>query len=1195
MTSRVKSFSHLLKNRMYKRLSVLFVAAVCLTMSAATTINLSTLTGDTTLTGVTTITGELSGNYKISIADGAKIQMRGVTINGVNSGSYSWAGLTCLGDATIVVAGKNKVKGFYEDYPGIHVPVGKTVTIRGSGLLEASSNGYGAGIGGGWSLDCGNITINGGTIRAEGGKNAAGIGGGGTGRACGNIIIKEATVYATGGANTTAIGCGYQGTCGDIRINGGVTGVRVTATRAASSGYDPIQTCLDGSCGTVTVTSGLIDNQVGDTRTIEPWGGDLDSVDRNVTAFDRTVITGTLSENYKISIAAGATVRLLGATIEGRDESSCPWAGLTCLGDATIILTQSWMGKSDNTIKGFDSNYPGIYVPVDATLTIKGNGSLDASSNGWGAGIGGGFSVSCGNIEILGGTITARGGQWAAGIGGGGNNTCGTISILGGTVTAVGGFYGAGIGYGHNSYSDDITIGPGVTVVATKGGNGTPISTGTAIGHGSLTVPTSADGMSDMTSNGTRTIRPIEWDGDLSSITANRIATDGMTLTGTLSGNYKVSIAAYASVTLEDVTINGVNNSNYDWAGLTCLGDASIYLSGVNAVKGFYEDYPGIYIPEAFELYIDGDGSLTAESNGAAAGIGGGWSLACGNIIIDGGTITARGGDYAAGIGGRNEDCGDIEIYGGTITAIGGEGAPGIGVGAGNCGDITIYSDITRVVATRGDNCMDYIGCGDDGGCGVIDVAEGLLDVKNGNTRTIWRWDGNLATLTSDVVAMDGTVIYGTMSGKYKVTIAEDAEVTLRNAKIGYPAQGTANAEWYSWAGLTCEGDAWITLEGENDIRGFFANYPGIYVPEDATLVISGTGSLDARSNGSAAGIGGGYDMPCGQIVIYEGTITATGGSWAAGIGGGWGAWCDGVRIDGGTVTATGGRYAAGIGCGYFAECGEIMIGDGSVTATGGEGGAGIGSGSGREKNGIITSSACSDISINGGRVTAQGGANAAGIGAGSLSGCGGIDVDYCTVTAVGGANAAGIGSGCGNSSVDSYVGDICIYIDITRVTATCGTGCDNPIGAGVDGDCGDISIENGLDQSRTGNTLVITGAAMAGYLDWASDNGITGDWDDVDAYGIHNVFRYAFDKPSGAFTDPVLLDIAFNAEGKVVVKTPPLVNGEGFAFSIMATDQAENVCCVPVATYPLNPSGETVINETGKTKRFFRLKATAE
>ena len=213
------------------------------------TLDLATVTAATTVEDGYTVTGTLGANVKISIADGATVTIDNVTINGVN-GSYKWAGITCLGDATIILSGTNTVKGFYEDYPGIHVPQNKTLTIEGSGSLTASSNDYGCGIGGGFEIACGNIVIAGGTVNATGGRNGAGIGGGGQGSSCGNITITGGTVNATGGNYAAGIGSGESGSCGTVTITDGVTSV--TATKGNNAPYS-IGAGDEGSCGTVTI------------------------------------------------------------------------------------------------------------------------------------------------------------------------------------------------------------------------------------------------------------------------------------------------------------------------------------------------------------------------------------------------------------------------------------------------------------------------------------------------------------------------------------------------------------------------------------------------------------------------------------------------------------------------------------------------------------------------------------------------------------------------------------------------------------------------------------------------------------------------------------------------------------------------------------------------------------------------------
>ena len=220
---------------------------------------------------------------------------------------------------------------------------------------------------------------------------------------------------------------------------------------------------------------------------------------------------------------------------------------------------------------------------------------------------------------------------------------------------------------------------------------------------------------------------------DLSTINANYTAQNGETLTGTLTSNVKISIAAGATVTLNNVTINGTNDSNYKWAGITCLGDATIILSGTNNVKGFYNEYPGIYVPSDKKLTIqgvsDGNGKLTASSNGYAAGIGAGYAyaLSCGDIEIQGGDITATGGSLSAGIGSGNANatCGAITISGGTVEATGGQYGAGIGSGFKSaCGTINIASTVIKVTATKGTDASYSIGAGVEGTCGTVTIED---------------------------------------------------------------------------------------------------------------------------------------------------------------------------------------------------------------------------------------------------------------------------------------------------------------------------------------------------------------------------------------------------------------------------------------------------------------------------------------
>ena len=253
---------------------------------------------------------------------------------------------------------------------------------------------------------------------------------------------------------------------------------------------------------------------------------------------------------------------------------------------------------------------------------------------------------------------------------------------------------------------------------------------------------------------------------DLSTVTADTTVADGYTITGTLANNVKISIADGATVTLKDVTISGTEGESYKWAGLTCAGGATINLEGTNTVKGFWKYYPGVFVPKGKTLTIKGSGSLNA-SNEKAAGIGGCCVDAtsgiqkeegsCGTIVIEGGTITATGGEKAAGIGcGNGSDCDGVTIKGGTVTATGGTNAAGIGSAQteSSCGDILISGG--TVTATGGDYAAGVgTGRGDNSKCGAITVA---------NTVTKFTATKGERATNSVGRASNGSSVYGTIT-----------------------------------------------------------------------------------------------------------------------------------------------------------------------------------------------------------------------------------------------------------------------------------------------------------------------------------------------------------------------------------------------------------------------------------------------
>ena len=283
---------------------------------------------------------------------------------------------------------------------------------------------------------------------------------------------------------------------------------------------------------------------------------------------------------------------------------------------------------------------------------------------------------------------------------------------------------------------------------------------------------------------------------DLSTITDDILLNNGDVITGKLAGAYKISIADGATVTLDGVNINGDGacNRNTPWAGITCLGSATIVLSGENLVKQFLSGYPAIQAAhnatgegDEYTLTITGEGSLTADgSEHSGVGIGGGHKIACGNICISGGTVTALGGFYAAAIGGGvDTTCGNISITGGTVTATASyDGAAGIGSGyvhdgSGSCGDI-IISGSAIVTATGGGNSAG-IGSGrsyyeSTNACGNISISGACTVIATGGRHGAgigcgeFGSCGNITITGGDVTATGGDCAAGIGWGKNEVT-----------------------------------------------------------------------------------------------------------------------------------------------------------------------------------------------------------------------------------------------------------------------------------------------------------------------------------------------------------------------------------------------------------------------------------------
>lgn len=260
-----------------KKTLLIICVCVCAWAANAAIIDLGTLTysgstyGQKVINDGDVLTGTLDGAttpYQLIIAANAHITLNGVTIlgkNGASVSSYPFGGLTCNGSVEITLVGTNYVRGFSLDYPGIYIPAGKTLTIKkaatGNGTLtvaggrldsstaDGSGGSSAAGIGGGWTKNCGNIEIESGKIIAYGGSSSAAIGGG-YNASCGQIIISGGEVEAYAAQAGPGIGAGQNGSVGLIALSGGCT------VHAEGHDYgDGIGGAQNSTTGNITIMS----------------------------------------------------------------------------------------------------------------------------------------------------------------------------------------------------------------------------------------------------------------------------------------------------------------------------------------------------------------------------------------------------------------------------------------------------------------------------------------------------------------------------------------------------------------------------------------------------------------------------------------------------------------------------------------------------------------------------------------------------------------------------------------------------------------------------------------------------------------------------------------------------------------------------------------------------------------------------
>ncbi len=518
-----------------------------------------------------------------------------------------------------------------------------------------------AGIGGVMQLDAGEVTINGGKIKAVGKNQSAGIGSGAL-ASVGTITINGGIVYANDNVGRAAgIGSGVLGIAGIINLNGGViysqgigagqSGKNVPITVNISDKVKKIVATptFKGMCiGKGQSASGSV-NIVFKNSENEVTGDEKDAVFYDSGEGDERIIRSkamnhnvVISDDIKTEVAASTKYAFTGETVS---------LNISVAVDASSLLIN---GGSVALTNAEDGLYTFVMPDGDAKVSA---GTIDT------------YSVKIPEqMEIV---STS-------------NPADGDGKYISGTIVE----FRLMFPYTTTDVSDGTN-----TLVA-------------ANGIYSVTV-----GTSDI--NVTATIEHNSLI-DLSEAPNNFIAVDGLVFSG--STQYTVMVADKANITLSGATING---------GIICDGSATITLVGTNNVRGAM-NMAGIQVGgEGTTLTIRGNGFLNASGDNRSAGIGlsRAWNpesdVVGGDIVIEGGTITAIGGsEWGAGIGtgvirgeldegrGKNVRVGNITIKGGVVKVIGGEDADGIGTGytyygsKNEIGMVTIYDTAEFVDAS---------------------------------------------------------------------------------------------------------------------------------------------------------------------------------------------------------------------------------------------------------------------------------------------------------------------------------------------------------------------------------------------------------------------------------------------------------------------------------------------------------------
>ena len=246
-----------------------------------------------------------------------------VTLSNVNIETTSDAAVSVSGNVELVIADTNTLRSG-TDHAGVEkADDDGTLTIDGTGSLEAYGGDCAAGIGSSYNNNVRNIVINGGTITAEcTGRDGAGIGGGHSGKAE-NIRINGGVVTATGGEWGYGIGSGYNEysllpttitiTGGTVKAIAGKPGAAIGALASAND---------------LTMTGGSLTVQ----KFENSWGWII-SPSSTIGEVDKNSLTGAityLDQNGKVEDTANWDITVNETAVNGVNYKDILGDGALC-------------------------------------------------------------------------------------------------------------------------------------------------------------------------------------------------------------------------------------------------------------------------------------------------------------------------------------------------------------------------------------------------------------------------------------------------------------------------------------------------------------------------------------------------------------------------------------------------------------------------------------------------------------------------------------------------------------------------------------------------------------------------------------------------------------------------------------------------------------------------------------------------